>query len=58
MGVDSHAKIVTFADGSAIRYQKLISKLPLDIMLKWCGKEALGKRLTYSSTHIIGLGLR
>lgn len=37
---------------------QLISTLPLDTLLTWMGHESLARRLTYSSTHIIGLGLR
>lgn len=50
--------IVEFEDGSKIQYNKLISTLPLDITLNWLGKSDLASRLTYSSTHIIGIGLR
>ena len=45
-------------DGSKIKYNKLLTTIPLDITLTWLGKADLAKRLTYSSSHIIGLGLR
>ena len=45
-------------DGSKIKYNKLLTTIPLDITLTWLGKADLAQRLTYSSSHIIGLGLR
>ena len=56
--MDADAKIVVLADGSKIKYQKLLTTIPLDITLTWLGRHDLAKRLTYSSSHIIGLGLR
>lgn len=56
--IDKEEKIVTFADGSKIAYQSLISTLPLDLTLSWLGREDLGQRLTHSSSHIIGIGIR
>jgi len=38
--------------------RQLISTLPLDVTLPWVGRKDLAERLTYSSTHVIGLGLR
>jgi protoporphyrinogen oxidase len=49
-------KTVTLKDGHKIQYNKLLTTIPLDITLKWLDQPALGARLTYSSTHIIGLG--
>ena len=37
---------------------QLLTTIPLDITLKWIDQPALANRLTYSSSHIIGLGLR
>jgi len=56
--LDPKAKQVTLSDGSKIQYNKLLSTIPLDITLTWLGKEDWAKELTYSSSHIIGLGLR
>eukprot|EP01039_Chlorochromonas_danica_P001327 gene1327-1449_t len=56
--LDPQNKVVRFADGGQIRYNRLISTLPLDITLTWLGRNELAERLKYSSTHIIGLGLR
>ena len=39
-------------------HAQLISTIPLDIMLTWTGHAELAQQLTYSSSHIIGLGLR
>lgn len=58
MALDAANKVVTFADGSQVRYQKLLSTVPLDQTLRWLGKPDLAARLTFSSTHIVGLGLR
>jgi len=51
-------KKVQLSDGSTISYNKLLSTLPLDITLSWLGKPDLGKRLTKSASHIVGIGLR
>jgi hypothetical protein len=39
-------------------HPQLISTIPLDIMLRWTNKSLWADELTYSSTHVIGLGLR
>jgi hypothetical protein len=36
----------------------LLSTIPLDITLRWLGHDDIASKLVYSSTHIIGLGLR
>jgi len=56
--IDAEAKTVTLTDGSSIRYGKMISTIPLDITLNMLGHKQLAEELTYSSSHIIGLGLR
>jgi len=58
VGIDADAKTVTLAGGKRIQYDALLSTLPLDIMLKWTGKPELADRLTHSSSHIIGIGVR
>lgn len=55
---DTKAKIVTFTDGTKIKYNKLLSTIPLDTLLIKLGRKELADRLTYSSSYIIGLGLR
>jgi len=56
--IDPANKILTLNDGSKLQYNTLLSTIPLDITLTWLGRKDLADRLTYSSTHIIGLGLR
>ena len=83
--IDAAEKIITLSDGRKIKYNKLLSTIPLDITLSMLGKVEekrltrllpariavkfsaffstivqadLAERLTYSSSHIIGLGLR
>ena len=56
--LDPEKKLMIMSDGRMIKYNKLLITIPLDITLTWLGKSDLAKRLTYSSSHIIGLGLR
>jgi len=58
VNVDAANHVVHFENGTSIKYNKLLSTLPLDTLLTWLGKKDLADRLTYSSSHIIGLGLR
>lgn len=58
VNVDPAAKVLTTSDGRQLQYNKLLSTIPLDITLTWLGRAELAQRLTYSSSHIIGLGLR
>lgn len=46
------------ADGQVIQYDSMISSMPLDVTLSWLGKEEWAAGLQYSSTHIIGIGVR
>lgn len=55
---DLDEKIVTTKGGDRIKYNKLITTIPLDILLTKIGRDDLACRLTYSSSHIIGIGLR
>ena len=59
--VDADKKVVTLKSGETIRYNKLISTMPLDHIVEFMGDEKLvakSKELFYSSTHVIGLGMR
>lgn len=59
--LDLDAHTVTLDSGKKIKYQKLLSTIPLDLTLKMVGTpEAteIAKDLNYSSSHIIGLGIR
>jgi protoporphyrinogen oxidase len=60
-GVDADAKIVTMKDGKTIGYKKLITTMAIDQLAeKMDDKEliTLSKGLFYSSTHVIGVGVR
>ncbi len=59
--VDAEKKIVTLADGSTIGYNKLISTMNVDQLVESMGNQelvSLSKGLFYSSTHVIGVGIR
>jgi protoporphyrinogen oxidase len=60
-GVDTSAHVATFTDGSAIRYEHLLTTIPLDAL---AAATDLAPALTpaavdlrFSSTHVIGIGL-
>jgi protoporphyrinogen oxidase len=61
--VDFNAKVVEFADGSATRYDVLLSTLPVDQLVAWSKgaptevREA-ATRLAHSSSYIVGVGVR
>eukprot|EP00605_Chrysophyceae_sp_TOSAG23-4_P000549 GSChrysophyteH1.ASY1.ANO1.619.1 assembled CDS len=52
------AKELVLSDNTVVKYNKLLSTIPLDITLSKLGHQDMASRLTYSSTHVIGLGLR
>lgn len=61
--LDLHKKIITLKDGSTQHYDRLLSTIPLDLLL--AHSEGLpqnikdkGKELKFSSSHIIGIGLQ
>lgn len=59
--VDADKKVVTMADGSTIGYKKLVSTMNVDQLVEKMGNQELvsiSKGLYYSSTHVIGVGLR
>jgi len=58
VGVDLEAKTVSFKDGSSIEYDQLVSTVPLDVLLRWTGMSNLADGLMYSSSHIVGIGIR
>lgn len=43
---------------TSFAYTKLLSTIPLDILLAKLNHKELADRLTYSCSHIVGLGLR
>jgi protoporphyrinogen oxidase len=59
--VDADAKRVTLKDGTVVNYQKLISTMAVDSLVEKMGDKQLmelSKGLYYSSTHVIGVGIR
>ncbi|KAK9769315.1 putative Amine oxidase domain-containing protein [Seiridium cardinale] len=59
--VDADKKIVSLADGKTIKYEKLVSTMAVDALVETMGNQelvSLSKGLYYSSTHVIGVGLR
>ena len=59
--VDAKNKKLTLGDGTVVNYQRLISTMAVDALAEQIGdKELIGlsKELFYSSTHVIGVGLR
>eukprot|EP01041_Mallomonas_annulata_P010741 gene10741-22438_t len=56
--IDFDKQILFLSDGTSVKYNKLLSTIPLDITLNWIGRSDLSTRLTYSSTHVIGIGIR
>ena len=57
-GIIPSEHVVTLENGNKIKYNKLLSTLPLDLMLQWTNKHEWSNKLTYSSTHVIGIGIR
>lgn len=61
VGVDAETKTVKLKNGSIIRYKKLISTMAVDQLVDYMGnKEMISwtKDLFYSTTHVIGVGIR
>lgn len=64
VSVDGEARKARFDDGSVIEYGKMISCVPLDVMVGLIEGEApkplkpISDGLVYSSTHVVGFGIR
>ncbi|TKA80729.1 hypothetical protein B0A49_01146 [Cryomyces minteri] len=59
--VDADQKRVMLHDGTTIKYDKLISTMAVDSLVEHMGDQELvnlSKGLFYSSTHVIGVGIR
>lgn len=56
--IDKDAKEVTLSDGKKIKYNSLLSTLPLDLTLSWLGQKEWAEGLQHSSSHIVGVGIR
>lgn len=58
VSVDFDAKLATFDDSSICHYDRLILTTPLDKTLTWFGRHDLSCKLKYSTTHVVGIGIR
>ncbi|MCJ1244879.1 hypothetical protein MMC30_002080 [Trapelia coarctata] len=59
--VDAEGKKVTLEDGKTIAYEKLVTTMAVDSLVEKMGDTELidlSKGLYYSSTHVIGVGIR
>merc|ERR1711981_1348274 len=59
--VDADAKVVHLADGSSIKYNSLVTTMAVDSLVEKMGDKKLvelSKGLYYSTTHVIGVGIR
>lgn len=59
--VNAAKKVVTMTDGTTIGYEKLVSTMSVDYLVEAMDNKeliTLSKDLYYSSTHVIGVGLR
>ncbi|KAF7551043.1 hypothetical protein G7046_g7828 [Stylonectria norvegica] len=59
--VDAQKKTVSLADGTTIGYGKLINTMAVDHLVEKMGNQeliSLSKELFYSTTHVIGVGIR
>lgn len=60
-GVDAEAHTVSLGDGTTVKYNKLITTMGVDSLAEHIGDRQLidaTKELFYSSTHVIGVGIR
>ena len=59
--VDPARRVATLSDGSEVGYDRLVSSIPLDDLLRsLVGRadlSAAAQRLVFSSTHVVGVGL-
>ena len=58
VSLDTDSRTVTLASGCTIQYGSLLTTAPLDLTLALAGRPDLADGLVYSSTHIIGVGIR
>ncbi|KAI0665560.1 UDP-galactopyranose mutase [Trametes maxima] len=59
--IDALAHVACLRNGTRIKYSKLISTMPLDNLCDALGVEDAGllsRKLLYSTTHVIGVGVR
>ena len=59
--VDAKSKIIALNDNETIRYNRVISSMPLDVLLKMCsglnGSRELAHRLRFSRAYFVGFGI-
>ncbi|RXW24621.1 hypothetical protein EST38_g1243 [Candolleomyces aberdarensis] len=61
ISVNADTKVATLKSGQTIRYRHLISTMPVDLLAAAIGDQLLladTKQLVYSTTHVIGIGIR
>lgn len=61
VSIDASSKKVTTRDGTTIAYKNLISTMPASLLARMIGDKELmdlGDKLFYSSTHVVGIGIR
>ncbi|KAK6512698.1 hypothetical protein TWF506_008870 [Arthrobotrys conoides] len=59
--VDAEKKLVTMKNGTTVKYKKLVNTMALDGLVNLMGDKELiswTKDLFYSTTHVIGVGIR
>ncbi|KAF2005859.1 UDP-galactopyranose mutase-like protein [Amniculicola lignicola CBS 123094] len=59
--IDADAKRVTLKDGTVVNYKKLVNTMAVDSLVQIMGDQKLtdlSKGLFYSTTHVIGVGIR
>ncbi len=60
--IETARKRIFFEDGSNSEYEKLLSTMPLDELVKFSDlpaeTKAIAQKLVYSSTHIVGVGVK
>jgi protoporphyrinogen oxidase len=54
--IDVNARVVHFADGSAAKYSRLLTTLPLDVMLKLTGLSTSHRADPYTSVLVVNVG--
>jgi protoporphyrinogen oxidase len=62
-GVDTRRDVLTLSDGEELRYDALISTMPVDRLMSFVSPRddaatRAASRLVHSSTHVVGLGLQ
>ena len=59
--VNADEKVITLESGKTIKYEKLINTMAVDSLVEKIGDQSLislSKDLFYSTTHVIGVGIR